>query len=138
VGAVGRWLGWSASAALAVIVFSPLGRGWLAGVSGLTPELADFALLPVRLLVLLPAMEYWLSFQRSRFILSGQTRIITMATACEVAGIAAVLAAGISWFQMAGAVAGSVAQIAGRLAANLFLAGATAWATRPSGPFART
>jgi hypothetical protein len=66
-------------------------------------------------------MEYWLSFQRSRFILNGQTRIITIATAIEVGGIALVLYVCISRFDMIGAIAGSVAQMIGRFAANLFL-----------------
>jgi hypothetical protein len=44
-----------------------------------------------------------------------------MATAIEVAGIAAVLAACIGWLGMVGAVAGSIAQISGRLASNGFL-----------------
>jgi hypothetical protein len=66
-------------------------------------------------------MEYWLSFQRSRFILNGQTRIITIATAIEVGGIAFVVYLCISRFDMIGAIAGSVAQMTGRFAANLFL-----------------
>ena len=81
----------AATIALAVILFTPLADAWLRQVSGLSPELAEFSLLPARLLLLLPAMEYWLSFQRSRFILTGQTRAVTVATACEVGGIGLVL-----------------------------------------------
>ena len=66
-------------------------------------------------------MEYWLSYQRSRFILNGQTRVITAATAVEVTGIALLLFVCIGWLGMVGAVAGSVAQISGRLASNGFL-----------------
>jgi hypothetical protein len=121
VGRAGGILAAGASIALALVLFTPLADVWLRGVSGLTPELADFTLMPARLLVLLPATEYWLSFQRSRFILSGQTRIITLATAIEVGGMALVLYVCIARFDMIGAVAGSVAQMAGRLAANLFL-----------------
>ena len=116
-----RLLAWGATGTLAVVLFTPLAHVWFQRVSGLPPGLADFALLPARLLVLLPAMEYWLSYQRSQFILSGQTRLITVATALEVAGIAIVLFACIGWLGMIGAVAGSVAQISGRLASNLFL-----------------
>ncbi len=116
-----RLLAWGASLVLAGVLFTPLAHVWFQRVSGLPPGLADFALLPARLLVLLPAMEYWLSYQRSRFILGGQTRLITVATALEVGGIALVLAACIGWLGMIGAVAGSVAQISGRLVSNLFL-----------------
>jgi hypothetical protein len=121
VGRASLILASAATAALAVMLFTPLEDLWLRQVSGLSPELAEFALTPARLLLLLPAMEYWLSFQRSRFILNGQTRVITAATVCEVAGIALVLYVCIAQLGMIGAVAGSIAQILGRLAANLFL-----------------
>ena len=86
VGRASLLLAAAATAALALMLFTPLEDVWLRQVSGLSPELAGFALTPARLLLLLPAMEYWLSFQRSRFILNGQTRVITAATACEVGG----------------------------------------------------
>jgi hypothetical protein len=121
VGRASLLLASAATVALAVMLFTPLAGVWLRGLSGLSPGLSAFALGPARLLVLLPAMEYWLSVQRSRFILNGQTRIITVATAIEVGGIALVLYVCISRFDMIGAVAGSVAQMIGRFAANLFL-----------------
>jgi len=121
VGRASLLLAAAATVALAVMLFTPLEEVWLRQVSGLTPELAGFALTPARLLLLLPAMEYWLSFQRSRFILNGQTRVITVATAFEVGGIGIVLYVCIGPLGMVGAVAGSVAQILGRLTANLFL-----------------
>jgi hypothetical protein len=121
VGRASLLLAAAATAALAIMLFTPISRLWLQGVSGLSPELSEFSLLPARLLLVLPAMEYWLSFQRSRFILNGQTRVITAATACEVGGIGIVLYVCIGPLGMVGAVAGSVAQILGRLTANLFL-----------------
>jgi hypothetical protein len=124
-----RLLAAGATIALAVMLFTPLADVWFQRVSGLPPDLSTFALLPARLLVLLPAMEYWLSSQRSRFILSGQTRVITLATAVEVTGIGLILFACIGWLGMIGAVAGSVAQVSGRLASNLFLFTASHTAT---------
>jgi hypothetical protein len=120
-----RVLASGTTVALAVVLFTPLAEVWFHRVSGLPPGLAAFALAPARLLVFLPAMEYWLSYQRSRFILNGQTRAITVATAIEVAGIALVLFVCIGWLGMIGVVAGSVAQISGRLSSNLFLFGAS-------------
>jgi hypothetical protein len=120
-----RILASGATVALAVVLFTPLAEVWFHRVSGLPPVLAAFALAPARLLVLLPAMEYWLSYQRSWFILNGQTRAITVATAIEVAGIALVLFVCIGWLGMIGVVAGSVAQVSGRLSSNLFLSGAS-------------
>jgi hypothetical protein len=116
-----RFLASAATIALAVMLFTPLADVWFQRVSGLPPELSRFALLPARLLVLLPATEYWLSYQRSRFILNGQTRVVTLATAVEVMGLGLLLFACIGWLGMVGAVAGSVAQISGRIASNLFL-----------------
>jgi hypothetical protein len=116
-----RLLASGVTIALAAMLFTPLAGIWFQRLSGLPAELSAFALLPARLLVLLPAMEYWLSFQRSRFILNGQTRVVTVATAVEVAGIALLLFTCIGWLGMIGAVAGSVAQVSGRLASNLFL-----------------
>jgi len=121
IGLACRRLAAGASIALAVVLFTPLADAWLRQLSGLPRELAEFALLPARLLVLLPALEYWLSYQRSRFILTGQTRAVTFATAIEVSGIGLVLFACIGWLGMSGVVAGSVAQVAGRIASNLFL-----------------
>ena len=120
-----RILASGATVALAVVLFTPLAEVWFYRVSGLPPGLAAFALAPARLLVLLPAMEYWLSYQRSRFILNGQTRAITVATAIEVGGIGLILFVCIGWLGMIGVVAGSVAQISGRLSSNLFLFGAS-------------
>jgi progressive ankylosis protein len=111
-----------ATAALAVMLFTPIANAWLHGVSGLPPDLARFALTPARILLLLPAMEYWLSFQRSRFILGGKTRIVTVATAIEVGGIAAVMFVCVGWLGMVGVVGATIAQTTGRLASNLFLA----------------
>jgi len=116
-----RILASGASIALAIVLFTPLAEVWFRRVSGLPPDLAAFALAPARLLALLPAMEYWLSYQRSRFIVNGQTRVITVATAIEVSGIGLILFFCIGWLGMIGAVAGSVAQVSGRLASNVFL-----------------
>lgn len=114
-------LGAAASAVLGLVLLTPMARVWFQHVSGLPAELAEFALLPARLLCFLPALEYWLSFQRTRFILSGQTRIITMATATEVAGIAMVLAVCVTFVPLTGAVAASCALLFGRIASNGFL-----------------
>ncbi len=122
--AVGRGalvLASGATAALAVMLFTPLAGAWFGGLSGLSPDLSRFALTPARILLLLPAMEYWLSFQRSRFILSGKTRVITVATAIEVGGIALIMFVCVGGIGMVGVVAASIAQVASRLCANLFL-----------------
>jgi hypothetical protein len=116
-----RLLAAGATVALALMLFTPISEIWLREVAGLAPGLSDFALMPARLLVLLPAMEYWLSFQRSRFILNGQTRIITIASAIEAGGIVLILFLCIGRFNMVGAIAASVAMVCGRFGSNLFM-----------------
>ena len=115
------FLGVCASAALGILTLTPLLDVWLLNLSGLAPELAAYAVLPARLLILLPLMEYLLAYQRSRFILGGGTRKITIATALEVASIAIVLLVCTRQLGMIGVVAGSVAGLSGRAASNLFL-----------------
>jgi hypothetical protein len=107
---------------LAVVAFSPLAIGWFHTVSGLSMELTRFAVTPLRVLCLLPALEVMLSFQRSLLVDARRTTLITWATALEVLSILAALAVGIGLLDLVGAVAAAVALLLGRLVANLFLA----------------
>lgn len=115
------WLGLFSSLALAIVAFTPMETIWFERLSGLSPHLASFAIWPARILVLVPALEYLLSVQRARWIITHRTRVITAATAVETAGLIVALAATIGPFNMMGAVGGAIAMIVGRLAANGFL-----------------
>ena len=110
---------------LALVAFSPLAVGWFHTVSGLSMEMTRFALAPLRVLCLIPALEVVLSFQRSVLVHARQTTLITWATAVEVVGILITLALGIGLLDLVGAVAAAVALLVGRAAANLFLFGST-------------
>jgi hypothetical protein len=125
VGRAAIIIGACSSLALALLLFTPLASLWFSQVAGLSPALMSLAISSAKLMVALPALEYLLSFQRSRFILNGQTRVITIATMIEIGGIALVLYVGIAHLAMVGAIAASVAIMAGRIAANGFLGGAT-------------
>lgn len=114
-------LGVLATLALALLAFTPLETFWLERISGLSSELAGFAIWPIRLLVLLPFLEYLLSVQRTTWILARRTGVITVATAIESGGLLLVLLLTVGLLDLAGAVAGAIALIAGRLAANVFL-----------------
>lgn len=122
----------ASSASMTAIAFSPLARLWFEHVAGLSEELADFAILPLRLLAVMPALEVLLSFQRSLLVHARQTRRITAATTIEVAGIVAILAVAIGGFDAVGAVAASAAFLIGRLTANIFLMSSPA-TTSPGG-----
>lgn len=115
------WLGVFASLALALVALTPLESVWFERLSGLTPHLAGFALWPVRVLILLPALEYLLSMQRARWIVSHRTGVVTVATAIEAAGLAIALFFTVGVLDLVGAVGGAIAMVVGRLAANGYL-----------------
>ena len=111
----------SASGALALVAFTPLADFWFVTVSGLEPELAEFALLPTAILVPIPFMSVLLSFQRAMMVTSRRTRAITVATALEVGGIALFFPL-LGWkLGMVGVTAAAISIIIGRVASNSFL-----------------
>jgi O-antigen/teichoic acid export membrane protein len=118
-------LGLGAAAGLALIAWTPLSHFWLRTVSGLTPELATFALTPIRILTFMPLLAVLLAFQRSLLVAYRNTGPITWASAIEVVGILAVLFVTIRLGDWVGAVAAATAFMFGRLMANLFLVGKT-------------
>lgn len=125
VGRTATLLGMLASLLLALVALTPLEAVWFEQLSGLKPRLASFALLPVRILIFYPLLDYIVSFQRSRWILDRRTGIVTSATAIETVTLAATLFIAIGLFDTIGAVGGAMAMLAGRGAASgfLFLAG---------------
>jgi hypothetical protein len=112
------------AAALLAVLFTPLGIVWLQGVSGLSPALARFALWPARILAILPALDYLLTFQRAILVLARRTRRITWATVVEAGVILVVLVLGVRLFGLIGAVAASTSILLGRAAGSLFLVAA--------------
>ncbi len=114
-------LGLGASGAMALVTLTPLSSVWFETVSGLSPELASFAILPAAMLVPLPFMSVLLSFQRSLLVVGMRTRPITLATALEVGGIALFFPL-LGWkLGMVGVTAAAIAILLGRVASNSFL-----------------
>jgi hypothetical protein len=111
----------AATLALGVIVFTPVADLWFRVVAGLQADLRAFAIGPARVLVLLPALEYFLSFQRARLIVARKTRLVTIATAIEAACLGTALVVCVRSFDLVGALAAAIAVVVGRLAANAFL-----------------
>ena len=114
-------LGLASSAALGVVAFTPLAGFWFVQLSGLPPELARFAIWPARILVPLPALSVFLSYQRAVLVQSRTTRPITVATAVEVATIALLFVLGGWLVGMVGVTAAFLAFLGGRTGANLYL-----------------
>jgi progressive ankylosis protein len=114
-------LGCCATALLALIAFSPVGEFWFRSVSGLSAELAAFASVPLMIQAIIPATAVLLHFQHAVLVRARRTFPVTIGTTIEVSGIVVVLLAAVSQWHLAGAVAASIALVAGRLAANAFL-----------------
>jgi len=118
----GVGLGVATSACLGIIAFTPLADVWFITVSGLTPELARFAIVPTRILVLLPALSVLLTFQRAILMQARRTHPITVATALEVVGIALVFTLGGWTLGMVGVTAAFLSYVCGRVLSTAYLA----------------
>ncbi len=117
----GLVLGLAASGGMALVALTPLADVWFITVSGLSPELARFALLPAAILVPIPFMSVLLSYQRGLLVVARRTRPITLATILEVGGIALIFPF-LGWkMGLVGVTAAAISILAGRLASNSFL-----------------
>jgi len=106
---------------MGLVVFTPLADVWFRDVSGLPPELTAAALVPARIMAVLPALSVLLSWQRAVLVQGRTTRPITGATVLEVAGIAALFPL-FGWgIGLTGVTAAVLAFLCGRAAGNLFL-----------------
>ena len=116
------WLGAATTAGLGLVAFTPLSNVYFIGISGLTPELATFALTPTRVIVLLPALSVLLSLQRAVLVEGRRTELITVATALELLTVAATFIVLGFGLDLVGATAAFSAFFAGRLMSNAYLA----------------
>ena len=122
LGRFGAILGAATTVGLGLVAFTPLSDLYFIRISGLSPALAEFAIPPTRVIVLLPAMSVLLSMQRAILVESRRTEHITVASALEVATVAlafSVFGFGLDWV---GATAAFSAFLAGRLMSNTYLA----------------
>jgi hypothetical protein len=106
---------------LSLIAWTPLAEVWFRVISGLSPELAAFALTPTRILSVIPGLTALLSFQRAVMVMRNTTNGITWATIIEVVGVVVVMWLSISYLDAIGAVAAAAALLIGRIGANICL-----------------
>ncbi len=106
---------------LITIAITPLARLWFHNVSGLSNELTEFAILPLIIITLMPALSVFVSFERSILVAFKRTSPITPATAIEVIGILLVLYLMINGYDIVGVVAAMTAFLVGRLGAIFYL-----------------
>jgi hypothetical protein len=109
------------AAVLSLIAWTPLAAIWFRDVSGLSEELARFAVVPTRILAIMPGLTALLSFQRAVAVVRRTTDAITRATVIEVVGVVLVLWIAISHLDAVGAIAAAVALLIGRIGANTYL-----------------
>jgi hypothetical protein len=106
---------------LGLLVFTDVVRFWYHDVCGLTPDLALFALPPTKLLIVLPALEVVMSFQRGLMVAGLTTKPVTIAALIEIVIIVLTLNLAIHSFDTVGAIAAALALVAGRASSILFL-----------------
>ena len=117
----GAVVGVVAAMGLGLIGFTPLVSVWFEDVSGLTPELTVFAVLPVRILVVFPALSVLLAMQRGLLVHTHRTRPISWSTLVEVISVGIVLTYSIHGLGLVGATAAAVAILFGRIIGTAWL-----------------
>ena len=115
-------LGAVATAGLALVAFTPLFQLWFITLSGLTPELTSFALIPARIIVPLPFLSVLLSFQRAILVEGRRTQHITWASVIEVTAVAVLFLTLGFGFEVVGVTAAFTAFLGGRLLSTVYLA----------------
>jgi hypothetical protein len=116
------YLGIIVTVLISLIALTPLADMWFINVSGLSKELADLSYLPLKIMILLPALTVLLNYQRSSLIINADTGPISVATAIELIGIIAVLIVCVGFLNLIGVVAASIAFVAGKSMSNIYLA----------------
>ncbi len=109
------------SLSLFAITTTPLANIWFHKVSGLSIPLTELALVPAIIMSIFPALTFLISMQRAVLVYSRNTSPLTTATIIEVVLILIVLFIGISFFDLVGVLAATIAYVVGRLVANTYL-----------------
>lgn len=104
-----------------VLAYTPLNYFWLNSISGLSNELTEFSILPLKLMVLVPLLTLYICWQRSIFIALKKTKIVTYASLSEVIAIVLSLFLLIKLTQVNGALCVMLALTIGRIASSLYL-----------------
>lgn len=106
---------------LLIIVFTPLVHVWFRSVAGLSSNLADFSIIPVKIMSVLPLLTLLISFQRSILVYVKKTSPVKWASAIEILLIVIVLLFSNLLFSFPGAIGAALAYVIGRIGANIYL-----------------
>ena len=114
-------VGVAATAGLGLIAFTPFVHVWFRDVSGLSPELSEFATFPLEIFATIPFFSMQLAYQRAILVFGRATRSVTLSTMIEVATIVLVLYLTIHVLDWVGVVAAVAALLAGRVVGNGYM-----------------
>jgi Na+-driven multidrug efflux pump len=114
-------LGVAVSLGLGLIALTPLCGVWFESIAGLSPQLASFAVVPIRILMAVPAFSVLVSVQRAILVGGNRTAPLTAATVVEVVTIIGVLFVAIDYGEMIGATAAAIALLTGRILGTAYL-----------------
>lgn len=106
---------------LGLFAFTPLADFWFTTVSGLSTSLTDFARLPLMIMFFFPALTVLINIQRGVLVAAKNTKPITVGTVIEFLTIVISLIIFVHYLNLVGAVAATIAFVAGRLASNIYL-----------------
>jgi hypothetical protein len=114
-------VGVAVTGTLGLIAFTPLARVYFEDLSGLSPELAEFSLLPLQLFFTIPLFSMQLAYQRAILVFGRATRAVTLSTMIEVLTIIAILYLTIRVLDWVGVIAAVVALLGGRVVGNAYM-----------------
>ena len=109
------------TAGLSTIAFTPLAHIWFQTISGLTPTLTSFALLPIQILAIFPMLSVALHLLRAVLVHEHCTRPITWATTAELVTVTGILIVTIHTYDLVGSVAAAAAILIGRIVGVIWL-----------------
>jgi len=114
-------LGLCATGGLFLIAYTPLSTGWFHNISGLSSELTNFSMTPIKIIAIIPLLHVLVCFLQSSLIAARFTGAVIKSTAIEVTAIIVVLFIGIHYLDMVGIMAAVSAMILGRFFSGAYL-----------------
>lgn len=114
-------LGFVVFAVFSLVGFTPLAFLWFHGVSGLSLDLSRLALLPTKILTVLPFLMVILSLQRALMLNSRKTKHVTIDTAIELTAVILCLIITTQLLGMVGVIGAAFSLVFGRILGNSYL-----------------
>ncbi len=121
-------LGLATSAGLSLIAIPPVGRLWFETISGMPPELAEFALAALVLALPFPFLSVAQNLFQGLLVHERRTRAVTEAVLVYAAIAAGLLAATTPWIELPGLQVAMVAFLIAAVGQVLWLGRAARWA----------